>query len=45
MTAGSTPQLKLMENGYFSMNREMKVDGQNITVLSNVYMPVNNDVM
>ena len=45
MTVGNTPQIKHIENGYISMNHEMKVDGQKVTILSNVCMLVNNDMI
>ena len=45
MTVGSTPLLKHIDSGYISINREMKVDGEKVTILSNVCMLVNNDVI
>ena len=40
-----TPQLKHIENGYIGMNCERKVDDQKVTILKNVCMLVNNDVI
>ena len=45
MTVGSTPWLKHIENGYISMNCEMKVDSYKVTILSNVCVLVNNDMI